>query len=392
MVKTFRFAALALLALSSTISGQLLEDASDTDESVLISNGVADCIDAMIYINDDSIDTTTIGTGATRTIAGVVTPSVPSTETETDFNIYYSATITRETTSAVTTLVIADICTFKLDCTSLQNYNFSCTYDIMLATPSFEFSDYYYATATDNDDLATTWGTSIIFLANLDGEGTPGSTTTPTSGYPSSGSTPGWPSVTPTGTANPNSRGPTPASSSPPPTTWPYPTVTTHCPTCPTTTVTLTSTIPCPVCPGGKTVTLLEQCLTLQPNWYEIVPVTTRTITEECDCKEKGGTTVYIVTEPCGPIPTTTTEFPDTTEEDCDCEETSTECDIATLPTTTCTTTPVVKPTPVTPVLTPVVQPTPVVTPSVVVFKSGVGRVGVSLSAVILGLVLCFVF
>lgn len=162
MVMSFRYAALALLALASTISCQFVDEVSDTDDSVLISNGVADCIDAMIYINEDSIDTTTIGTGAIRTIAGVVTPSVPSTETETDFsNIYYTATVTRETTSAVTTLVIADICTFKLDCTSLQNYNFSCTYDILLATPSYEFSDSYYATATDNDDLATTWGISI---------------------------------------------------------------------------------------------------------------------------------------------------------------------------------------------------------------------------------------
>jgi hypothetical protein len=162
MVLSFRFAALALLALSSTVSTQFIDEVSDTDETVLISNGVADCIDAMMYINDDSIDTTTIGTGATRTVAGVVTPSVPATETETDFsNIYYTATITRETSSAATTLVVNDICTFKLDCTSLENYNFSCTYDMMLATPSFGFGDIYYANATDNDDLATTWGTSL---------------------------------------------------------------------------------------------------------------------------------------------------------------------------------------------------------------------------------------
>jgi hypothetical protein len=239
----------------------------------------------------------------------------------------------------------------------------------------------------------------LQFPANVDGEGTPGSTSPTVSGYPSSGRTSGWPSFTPTGTANPDSRGPTPQSSPPPsqsPTTWPYPTVTTPCPTCQTTTITLTSTIPCPICPGGTTITLLEQCLTLQPNWYEIVPVTTRTITEQCDCKEKGGTTIYIVTEPCGPIPTTTTECPETeTEEDCDCEETSTSCDTVTLKpvdTTTCTTAPVVAPVPVTPVVSPAVQPTPVVSPSVVVFRSGAERVGFPFGVLVMGLVCAVMF
>jgi hypothetical protein len=64
---------------------------------------------------------------------------------------------------------------------------------------------------------------------------------------------------------------------------------------------------------------------------------------------------------------------------------------LAPVPTTTCTT-PIVKPTPLTPVLTPAVQPTPVVSPSVVVFKSGARRVGGSLAAVVIGLVLCILF
>jgi hypothetical protein len=86
IVLTFRFASFALVALSSTVSTQFIDEVSDTDETtaILISNGVADCIDAMMYINDDSIDTTTIGTGATRTVAGVVMHSVPATDTETD--------------------------------------------------------------------------------------------------------------------------------------------------------------------------------------------------------------------------------------------------------------------------------------------------------------------
>jgi hypothetical protein len=86
---------------------------------------------------------------------------------------------------------------------------------MILATPSFGFSDMYYATATDNDDLATTWGTSFSNHANLDGEGTPGSPSTTVSGYPSSGGTPGWPNVTPASTANHDSCSPTPRPSPP---------------------------------------------------------------------------------------------------------------------------------------------------------------------------------
>jgi len=109
---------------------------------------------------------------------------------------------------------------------------------------------------------------------------------------------------------------------------WPYPTCTTHCPTCPTTTVTVTSTVSCPVCPEGWTITLVEECLTLPTNWNELVPVTTRTVTEECECEEQGGTTTYTVTEPCGPI--------SPTEE---CTTTETPCETATIePTEECTT------------------------------------------------------
>lgn len=137
---------------------------------------------------------------------------------------------------------------------------------------------------------------------------------------------------------------------------WPYPTCTTDCPTCPTTTVPCTSTVSCPTCPGGITITLVEECLTLPTNWFDLVPISTRTVTEPCECEEKGGTTIYVVTEPCGPIYTddsedcTTTEEPPcttTTEEDCPetmTEDYDTETQNPTEPCAT-TTTPVVGPT-----------------------------------------------
>ena len=195
-----------------------------------------------------------------------------------------------------------------------------------------------------------------------------------------------------------NGLGPTstPASQSPigP---WPYPTATTPCPICPTTTVTVTSTVPCPVCPGGVTVTFIEQCLTLPTNWFELVPITTRTVTEQCDCADKGGTTIYVVTEPCGPISTTdcpestiTTECEEPVEtEDCDCEEEeeTTSCEqrpiVYAVPTTSCATTPV----------TPVVKVTSTPTStkqSLVVFRSESTRIEASswLLWTIIGLVL----
>src|SRR5579859_6471653 len=195
-------------------------------------------------------------------------------------------------------------------------------------------------------------------------------TSTPGSTWPPHSTT--WPSQT--GTAAPNSRGPTPGSSCPPPpsscpdpTTWPYPTVTTQCPTCPTTTVTVTSTIPCAVCESGQTITVFEQCLTLEPNWIELVPVTTRTVTRKCECEEQGGTTIYVVTEPCGPISRTTT--PSTTT------------------TSSCTTTPTVRPIPVTPLSTKGS------TPSTVVFKGDAARPEASsiIALGVMALVLCFV-
>src|ERR1700734_3075649 len=89
---------------------------------------------------------------------------------------------------------------------------------------------------------------------------------------PTSVSPSGMPMSTPTPSPPPSSTGP-----------WPYPTAPTPCPVCPTTTVTVTSTIPCAVCEGGFTITVLEQCLTLQTNWFELVPITTRTVTEKCE-------------------------------------------------------------------------------------------------------------
>ena len=68
-----------------------------------------------------SVDTTTIGTGATRTVEGVVSAQANTTG-EVD-NICYAATIARETTAAVTNLVISDKydCTFEVDCSSMSN-------------------------------------------------------------------------------------------------------------------------------------------------------------------------------------------------------------------------------------------------------------------------------
>lgn len=158
---TLRFATLALAALGSFVAqAQFIEESADDGNSTaLISEGIADCLDALVYINEDSVDTTTIGTGATRTVQGLV--SAPANATGEVGNIYYAATIARETTSAMTNLVIQDICTFKVDCSSMSNYNWSCSYDILLASPTFEFSDVFYGTATDQADLATTWGISL---------------------------------------------------------------------------------------------------------------------------------------------------------------------------------------------------------------------------------------
>ena len=157
---TLRWATLALAALGSVhiANGQFLEESADEGNSTAeIGYGIANCLDALVYINEDSVDTTTIGTGVIRTIEGIV--SAPANATGDVSNIYYAATITRETTSAVTNLVVQDICTFQVDCTSLQNYNWSCSYDLILTSPSFEFSDVFYGSATDMIDLATTWGT-----------------------------------------------------------------------------------------------------------------------------------------------------------------------------------------------------------------------------------------
>jgi len=48
-----RFTALALLALSSTTFGQIFQTVDETSDSYLIANGVADCIDAMVAINEE---------------------------------------------------------------------------------------------------------------------------------------------------------------------------------------------------------------------------------------------------------------------------------------------------------------------------------------------------
>ena len=146
-----RLSALALLVTSCY--AQVINNNETASE---ISYGVADCIDAMILINDLSVDTTTIGSGAVRTIEGYV--AAPTNVTGAA-DIIYAATVTRETTSAATTLVISDICTFQFECSSLANYNFTCTYDFQLATLPFNYEDTFYGTATDQDDLATTWGT-----------------------------------------------------------------------------------------------------------------------------------------------------------------------------------------------------------------------------------------
>ena len=191
----------------------------------------------------------------------------------------------------------------------------------------------------------------------------------------------------PTGTLAPASRSvPGSNNPSPPPSStgpWPYPTAPTYCPTCPTTTVTITSTIPCTVCEGGITVTILEQCLTLETNWFDLVPITTRTVTEKCECEEKGGTTIYVVTEPCGPI-STTTECPESvTTEECDCEEETTTCEntkaVPTTPTTTCTTG-------LTPTTTCTTTPIIAGIPTTVIFKGEANKLRVSSLAVIMGL------
>lgn len=157
---SLRLALLAFAALTSFLAkGQFIEESADEGNSTsLISEGIANCLDALVYINEDSIDTTTLGTGPTRTIEGIV--SAPANATGDVGNIYYAATITRETTSAVTNLVVKDICTFRVDCSSLANFNWSCGYEMVIASPTFEFSDAFYGTATDMADLATTWGKS----------------------------------------------------------------------------------------------------------------------------------------------------------------------------------------------------------------------------------------
>src|SRR5271170_218351 len=190
---------------------------------------------------------------------------------------------------------------------------------------------------------------------------------------------------------HPNSRSPRSSYPSPSPgggqgpTIWPYSTARTPCPTCPTTTIMATSTIPCLVYPGGITVTFIEQCLTLELNWFDLVHITTSTVTEKCDCEEQGGTTVYVVTEPCGPISTTSDCDTDTDTEDCATEEETSTCDttptLAPVDTTICTT-PVV-----TPIITaaPKVSPVPKVSPSskAALFKGDASKRDVKLSIVV---------
>jgi hypothetical protein len=149
-----RFSTLAFLATS--VYAQVYQQ---NDTASDISNGVADCIDAMMLINDESVDTTTRGNGAVRTIEGYV--AAPSNITGAA-DIIYAATVTRETTSAVTTLVISDICTFQFACSSLVNYNFTCMYEFQLATLPFNYEDTFFGTATDQADLATTWGKLLL--------------------------------------------------------------------------------------------------------------------------------------------------------------------------------------------------------------------------------------
>jgi hypothetical protein len=150
-----------LALLTSAAFGQWITPVNDTSEDLLISYGMADCIDALVYINDESVDTTTIGTGSTRTIEGYV--PVPTTETDEASPIMYAATITRLGSAATTTLVITDLCTFKVGCETMAGSNYSCTFDIDLVSPSFNVNDTFVGTATDNADLATTWdGTSSL--------------------------------------------------------------------------------------------------------------------------------------------------------------------------------------------------------------------------------------
>lgn len=153
-----RFAIL-LLGLSSVFA-QTAQTVG-TDETSLINYGIADCLDALVLIHNDSIDTTTRGTGATRTVEGFV--PFPANATGNATAIIYTATITRETTSAITQLVVSDLCIFHVGCSSIDNSNFSCSYGLMLATPAFVFNDSFYGTATDASDLATIWGMLFVF-------------------------------------------------------------------------------------------------------------------------------------------------------------------------------------------------------------------------------------
>lgn len=152
-----RQAALGLLALLSMTRGQYLTAVDQSDDSYLVAFGVADCIDAMIAINENSVDTTTIGDDATRTIEGYVTPPSDTTVTGSDSILYYTATVTRDTSYAVTTLAIPQICTFQFSCSEYEAQNFSCTYDLILTEPAFNVNESFYAVATNNEDLATTW-------------------------------------------------------------------------------------------------------------------------------------------------------------------------------------------------------------------------------------------
>ena len=159
-----RHAALACLALLSTTRGQYINAVDDSVDSYLVAFGVADCIDAMIAINENSVDTTTIGDDATRTIEGYVSPPTDTTVTGADSILYYTATVTRDTSYAVTTLAIPEICTFQFSCSEYEAQNFSCTYDLILTEPSFNVNESFYAVATDNEDLATTWRNALASI------------------------------------------------------------------------------------------------------------------------------------------------------------------------------------------------------------------------------------
>jgi len=161
-----RFAALALLALSSTTFAQVFQTVDDDSSNYLIPQGIADCIDAMIAINEESTDTTTIGTGPTRIIEGYVAPPTGTDSVSGEQTLFYTATVARETTSVITTVVIPSICNFQFACSSLENQNFSCTYDLILTTPAaFNANESFFAVATDDDDLATTWPGAGTFLS-----------------------------------------------------------------------------------------------------------------------------------------------------------------------------------------------------------------------------------